>query len=288
MEVAMDRAAIEAAFVAAGLKRVVKDIDFLARASIRLCGTPVDESALASGTSRLGGAPDLAPGTKWPTWKGLPHSFIAQIRLSDVRASDVDGLLPAAGMLWFFYDARQDTYGDDPADRGGWRVIYAADEDPGTLQHAPAPPGLPLASRFHTASLDFESEMTFSLNPEVDIPNFDWTDAEQQAYETLLSTLSPPEDRASPHHHLLGNAASIQDDMRLQCQLIAHGITGMDDPRADELARGALDWLMLLQVDTDEQIGMRWASTGMLYYWIKRPDLQAQRFEDTWLVLQSE
>jgi uncharacterized protein YwqG len=33
---------------------------------------------------------------------------------------------------------------------------------------------------------------------------------------------------------------------------------------------------------------MRWGNAGMLYYWLKRNDLQAQRFDEAWLVLQSE
>ncbi|MFL5691417.1 MAG: DUF1963 domain-containing protein [Ktedonobacteraceae bacterium] len=45
---------------------------------------------------------------------------------------------------------------------------------------------------------------------------------------------------------------------------------------------------MLLQVDSDEQAGMHWANTGMLYYWITSADLQSHAFEHCWLVLQSE
>jgi uncharacterized protein YwqG len=43
-----------------------------------------------------------------------------------------------------------------------------------------------------------------------------------------------------------------------------------------------------LQVDSNEQAGMHWASSGMLYYWITRSDLHAQQFGTTWLVLQSD
>jgi uncharacterized protein YwqG len=87
---------------------------------------------------------------------------------------------------------------------------------------------------------------------------------------------------------MLGNSDTIQDDMHLQSQLYSNGITDMDDPKVQELSKGANDWLLLLQVDSDHQAGMQWASTGMLYYWIKKEDLQAHNFEHTWLVLQSE
>jgi len=44
----------------------------------------------------------------------------------------------------------------------------------------------------------------------------------------------------------------------------------------------------LLQVDSDPSVGMQWANAGMLYFWIRRQDLAAKRFDDVWVVLQSE
>ena len=130
--------------------------------------------------------------------------------------------------------------------------------------------------------------MTLSQQPRLEIPNLDWTVAEQKQYETLLSTFPDPTDHAAIHHRLLGYPDTIQDDMRLECQLASHGVTDISDPRASELSKGALDWQLLLQIDSDEQAGMEWGNTGMLYYWVKAADLQALRFDTTWLVLQSE
>jgi uncharacterized protein YwqG len=284
----MDKADIQSAFVAAKLSRLVKDIDRLARPSIRLTATAVDESELKIGASKLGGVPDLPPGAAWPVLKGQPQSFIAQIRLEDARQYDTAKVLPQSGMLWFFYDAQQQTFGADPSDRGGWQVLFM-DGDLGKLQRTPAPSTLPALSQFHACSLGFANEMTLSQQPQLEIPDLDWTDAEQQQYEALLWTFPGQADRAMPHHRLLGNPDTIQDDMRLECQLASHGVTDINDPRAAALTEGAMDWLLLLQVDTDElQSGMRWGNAGMLYYWITSADLQARRFDSSWLVLQSE
>src|SRR5947209_14455363 len=103
----MDKASLQAAFVAAGLARVVKDIDRLARQSIRLLATETDESFINIGASKLGGVPDLPPGAAWPELKGLPQSFIAQMRLEEVRMYDTDKVLPESGMLCVFYHAQQ-------------------------------------------------------------------------------------------------------------------------------------------------------------------------------------
>ena len=282
----MDKAGVQAAFVAAGLSRLLKDIDQVSKASIRLYTTPAGEYDISIGASRVGGVPDVPPGFTWPDLKGVPQSFIAQIYLDEVRKYDTNGALPQSGMLWFFYDAQQETYGADPADLGGWRVIFS--DNYSGLQRTPAPANLPAASQFKACSTSFASEITLSRQPKLEIPDFDWTDDEQQKYEMLLSTFPNPADHAALHNRLLGNPETIQDDMRLECQLASHGVTDINDPSAAELSKGAMDWQLLLQIDTDERIGMRWASTGMIFYWITGSDLQAHRFDHTWLVLQSD
>lgn len=283
----MDKADFQAALVAAGLSRLVKDTDRLARPSIRITAAEVDESLLYVGASKLGGVPDLPTGAAWPEWKGLPQSFIAQIRLDDVRQYDTEKVLPQSGMLWFFYDAQQQTFGEDPADRGGWQVLYT-DGDLNALHRVSAPTALPATSQYHACLLSFASELTLSQQPRLEIPELDWSDDDQKKYESVLSSFSSQADRATPHHRMLGNPDTIQDDMRLQCQIISHGVTDIDDPRAAALSKGVLDWLLLLQIDTDDDIGMRWGNTGMLYFWIKSADLQTQHFDASWLVLQSE
>jgi uncharacterized protein YwqG len=291
MEDNMDKADVQAALKAAGLARVIKDIDYIARPSIRLYATPVDEPTLKVGVSKLGGLPDLPPGTKWPECNGLPQSFIAQIHLDDIRSYDSENVLPHNGTLWFFYDAQQQTFGDNPSNLGCWQVIFVND-DSTPLQRTSAPTQLPASSQFKACSLRFASEMTLTQHPELDVPNFDWTDEEQQKYENLLSTFPDSADRAAIHHRLLGNPDAIQDDMRQECQLASHGISVTDidysDPRIAELSKGDKDWQLLLQIDSDEHAGMRWGNSGMIYYWMKQEDLQAHRFDAAWLVLQSE
>jgi Domain of unknown function (DUF1963) len=58
-----------------------------------------------------------------------------------------------------------------------------------------------------------------------------------------------------------------------------------DERRAFE--RAARDsWQLLLQVDSDDAAGMMWVDSGMLYYWIRKDDLAARRFERVWCVMQ--
>lgn len=283
----MQRAEIEAAFISAGLARRIPEIDQLVCNSVRLLTRPVDEATLRPGVSKIGGHPDLPAGTVWPTFKGRPQSFLAQIRLVDVSPYDTSGLLPRQGMLWFFYDANQETFGENPQDCHGWRILFSA-RQPASLQRQPAPPKLPPASLFRSCTLAPGSELTLALQPELELPSFDWSNEEQQAYEQVLETLRRPAELALPRHRLLGQPDTIQDDMRLQCQLVSYGVTTIDDPRVAGLQAGASDWLLLLQIDSDAGARMHWSNNGMLYYWIKRTDLLARRFEQSWLVLQAE
>jgi len=261
----MDKAALLTAFEQAGLSRLLKDIDALAKPSIRIYTTPVDEAHLPVGVSKVGGLPDLPPDLAWPAFDGLPQSFIAQIRLAEVSPYDVEGALPKTGLLWFFFcDAKQDIYGDDPQNCGAWQIFFQ-EVDFTTLKRTPFPATLPGKSRFKASSVRFASEMTLSQVPQIELANYDWREEELEKYEDLVANLTPPDQRAF-RHRLLGNPDLIQDDMRLQCQLVSHGITDENDPRAQALNKGAKDWTLLFQGDTDERIGMRWSSSGMLYY----------------------
>jgi uncharacterized protein YwqG len=282
----MDKAGVQAAFVVAGLSRLLKDVDFLAKNSIRLYTKLAGEYDISIGASRIGGIPDVPPDFKWPERHEVPQSFIAQLNLEEVHPYDALGVLPSRGMLWFFYDAKQETYGADPEDRGGWSVMYRKDYS--GLQRIAAPHKLPAESQFKACTVSFASEVTLSQSPKLDVPNFDWTDDEVKKYEILLSTFPTPEDHGAVHHQLLGNPQTIQDDMRLECQLASHGVTDINDPRAKELSNGANEWQLLLQIDTDEDIDMRWGDAGMIYYWLRMSDLQKCNFDDSWLVLQSD
>jgi uncharacterized protein YwqG len=52
------------------------------------------------------------------------------------------------------------------------------------------------------------------------------------------------------------------------------------------LAEGVDDWLLLFQVDTDDNTKMTWGDVGMLYFWIRRQDLKRRRFDRVWVILE--
>jgi uncharacterized protein YwqG len=268
----------------AGLGRYAPDLEALARPSIRLSpsGRPLDKS---SGASRLGGEPDLPRQVEWPRFQGSSQSFVAQVDLADTRAVDVDRVLPAHGLLSFFYDSEQRTWGFDPADRGSWAVIYTSNRD--ALEVRPTPADVPHESRFDVVALTPSLDTTYPPWELSEVAELGLNRDEVFAYADVLGKC----DEEPPIHRLLGHPEPIQGDMQLECQLVSHGLfcgdeSGYEDPRAEHLSKGAVDWRLLLQVDSDANAGMMWGDAGRIFYWLPRAALSAHRWDATWLILQ--
>lgn len=94
-----------------GLTRVAADLAVASSPCIRLIPT----ANPTAGESRIGGLPHLPAGQAWPSWKRAPLSHLCQIDLSEVAHHPGARPLPPEGILSFFYDADQSTWGFDPA-----------------------------------------------------------------------------------------------------------------------------------------------------------------------------
>lgn len=283
----MDKSSFAKAIQRTGLSQLTPVLDQLTSPSIRISTNPSYETAIQPGQSKFGGMPDLPANMEWPTMNGAPMEFIAQIQLAEAHPYDAAHLLPSQGLLSFFYDAAQETYGADPHDNAGLKVLYLTQES-SSLQRTELPPLLPAEARSRVCSVGFSQELTTTLQPNLEVATLKWSDDDQERYDDTLQKLMGGSQH--PIHRMLGFPDTIQDDMRMECQLAANGIAdpGSAPEQVAKLAAGANDWLLLLQVDSDESVGMRWANAGMLYFWIRRDDLANQRFEHVWVVLQSE
>jgi uncharacterized protein YwqG len=59
-----------------------------------------------------------------------------------------------------------------------------------------------------------------------------------------------------------------------------------ESARVEQLLRGAQDWQLLLQLDTDPMAEMLWGIEGRCYYWIQTQALQKQQFENVRFIMQ--
>ena len=98
--------------------------------------------------------------------------------------------------------------------------------------------------------------------------------------------------QGAPLHQVAGFPSPVQGDgMELECQLVSNGIycgdqTGYADPRVGPLMAGASDWRLLLQFDSDDDLGVMWGDAGVIYYWVEAHAARAGHFENVWLILQ--
>ena len=239
------------------------------------------KSGRAGTRSKLGGSPSLPPGVEWPSWKGTPLAFLAQIDLSELpRPIPMDDW-PSDGILYFFYHPEQETWGFDPDDRGSWRVLYSPS------QASPPPRALGLDPAFPEHFLRLEPIRSLPATERLDLPSEEISD---EAFDCAEELKKAPFD-GEPQHQMGGYPNPVQSDsMELESQLASNGVycggPGQDDPRVADLESGAGEWKLLLQIDTDEVADMMWGDSGMIYFWIRASDLKNKDFSNVWMILQ--
>ncbi len=235
-----------------------------------------------AGFSQIGGLPHLPSDLTWPQWNGKSLSFIAQLDLAELPL----GQSSLGGRLFFFYDQEQSTWGFDPMDRGSWRVLYSNETPPTEPTEPPA--DLDEGALFDPKCVQAQpievlpSAERLGLDVQ-EIPDEEFGEVEEWSEGSF---------QGLPRHQLLGYPDPVQNDtMELDSQLASHGLylgdaDAHEHPRFHKLAPGAADWRLLLQIDTDEEIGMMWGDCGMLYFFIRVEDLEAGNFDDVWMTLQ--
>ena len=238
--------------------------------------------------SRIGGVPALPSGIEWPRRDGRSLAFIAQIDLASQPRALADEGLPTDGMLLFFYDAKQSTWGFDPKDAGSFAVIHI--DAPGSATAPQSPSDLPEQARYRSVFLDPEQTMLLPPSESVLVEDLELGDEQLDAYQNLLEQTSE-DDEWSSRCLLGGYPDQIQGDMTLECAIVAAGLycgdaTAYKDPRLPAFRREARNWRLLLQVPSVESAGMMWGDAGCLYYWIHEDDLKGQRFDRSWMILQ--
>jgi uncharacterized protein YwqG len=236
--------------------------------------------------SHFGGVPNLPPGVDWPERQGARLGFLARLSLSEIyRAHPIDWL-PHDGALLFFYDMDQQSWGFDPKDRGSAAVLRVPDlpdpvaqPDAGTKGHSSALPHRNAAFRRIDTIPSVERDAASAL---------ELSDKESDLYIDLAHAVF----QGAPQHQVAGFPSPVQGDgMELECQLVSHGIycgdqTGYADPRVGPLMAGASDWRLLLQFDSDDDLGVMWGDAGVIYYWVEAHAARAGRFDNAWLILQ--
>lgn len=268
----------------------------------------VDEADIPIGASKMGGSPDVPEDFEFPMWNGQYLSFIAQIRLSDAKPYDLEDLLPAQGMLYFFFEFFQfvehyKIIGKSPS-QGPYRVFYLPDETLPLTRTQPPVSEYPyydeyckksdvhVTEIYEACPIVFEQEwatyLLWSLVPS--LPPSPLPEEERERNKVWDWWWSVDEElNVTPQHRLVGEEYHI------------HGYDEImqDASKAWNLGTGE-DWTLLLQVDYDSRDrakpgyvdsdtwdsmkpGFEWGDSGLIYFCIHKDDLRARRFDRIWL-----
>ncbi len=241
---------------------------------------------------RYGGLPLVPPGTEWPHSPEGPLHFLGQLDFTELAAYGGEALsqLPQEGILAFFYDVENQPWGGKPEDSALWRLIWTPRGSEAVPLQPPAelmesdksilPPWRLVPSR-GLSLLD-----SFDLRAPAELGSLE--EAASDAYLELREKLAGGEYV----HQVGGHPAWVQDDARIEAQLVSHGLRldgpeAWETPEAERLKPGASEWRLLWQVASDEELDLMWGmSMGNLYLLIREEDLRACRFERAWLILQ--
>lgn len=272
-----------------GLSDVKEYIYKNLKKSVYLSITEKDDYKLP-GISRVGGYPDVPDNFNWPLTKtGEKMTFIAQLNLKEIGIKDEIGLLPKKGMLYFFMGI------DEPAYDIEHKVIFSEEEN---LKFT-KPESLTV----------LEEEFELSFNPYKikgisypEIPNYAYLDCDEvedtdSYYELQENLLFSFKNYIGK---IFGYPVGQHDDSELEAALkiianerysytrkdkekLISALDG-DEKKADKEVE---DMLMLLEIDTDYNVGFQWWDAGVIHFFIRKEDLINRNFNNTYLSLYS-
>ncbi|WP_440117541.1 DUF1963 domain-containing protein [Paenibacillus sp. QZ-Y1] len=279
------------------------------RWGIRLDVSTLDEYR-RTGNSRVGGDPDLPDNMKWPlTEEGVPMTFLAQLNLVDLSPytpNDGRGSLPERGMLYFFIGV------DEPAYHIEHRVIFepdahnlkrrtpdgdtALDEADFVAHSVTVLPNLEfptyayIDSQELNALADSQSNEKNEVQVEADLYDrylefeSSWNHPSAQNWGGMFGY--PDGQHPDAEHQALLQIVLGEEygynEQDCEKKLTAH--YGGDEKR---MRQELSDTLLLLKIDTHDAIGFQWWDCGELQFFIRKADLLAGRFDQTYCSLYS-
>jgi len=277
---------LRAHFQAAGLDpKYADDIELRVPRCVRFKLISSVEREIAVGQTKFGGSPDLPPSIPWPQKRNRPMAFAGQFNGRDFNQFSFCDDLPSEGLLYFFVGSDLWSEHYDPSDRQNCRVIYHPGPQEKLERRVLPEQGL-TPPRFNTCRIVFYE----ALSPgwyEEPIQAFHLDEAQEDEY--VHSIYEFPDEKA---HQVLGRPGRIENlehGLQLQCQAVSHGLAlgadgrPLDKNKVKELAPGAADWKLLLQLDSDEAAGMDWGDS-MISFWIRERDLRDRNFTEVWMI----
>ena len=254
--------------------KLINMYKFFGRDAIRISFAKNGNTPLPAGCSKYGGRPDVADDFQWPhDDSGLPLSLLLQIDCADLAPLDHEGLLPASGHLYFFYElSRMRRNGQE----NNVRVIYN-DKPSSQLHSLDFPVNLDKKHQLQECRLQYTRCKSLprleDLRHLKKNPFKDDEDDESEYYDRFNRLYDKFWKGDGPIGKMLGYADLIQGP----------------------IVRDPYNEVLLLELYTSET----WQEDGKtphdlplgcgyIYFYITREDLQARRFDSITFALQRE
>jgi uncharacterized protein YwqG len=244
----------------------------------------------------------------------FPLSFVCQLNLAALsREGGVffHPLLPKEGRLLVFVDEVGWQFGE-ASDRVAMRLIWHKTPREQLARRSAPEPLVRWYEEFKAYS-DFPrwSDLTLTnwFTPELvytipGVPNVaflesdSFTDLYRDTFQKLqaLPVHDDPDRRRKGYDlgdQLGGWEEQLQNSLQVQAQFNFHGVDldEVQESDADTLLEGSLEWKLLLCIGCEVWSGTRTLlgnrPDGLLYVMMRDEDVEARRFENAWMIMQS-
>ncbi|CAG9620362.1 YwqG family protein [Sutcliffiella rhizosphaerae] len=236
------------------------------QSSIKMKKIQQNDNDIPLGSSKIGGSPDLPEEWEFPRNKESNLTFMLQVNLKDAKQFDKNNVLPDIGILYLFYDVEEQPWGFED-EEGCFTVLYY-NGDFSKLKRKDNP----IKGEFSSLpSFNIAFESMVSIPEYLEDINF-LNEEEEENYWEFRQALMQPEDEngiMESAHYMLGAPMNIQNDV------------------FEELFEDGEDPVLLFQIDSDEEeLGLMWGDSGMLYFCMEKEDLLKKQFDRVAFTLQ--
>lgn len=266
---------------------LIDDIEY----SVRL--TPYTSNKIEIGKTKFGGNPHLPSFIDWVKKPDGKHfSFLVQVNLSEIASFDSDNLLPESGMIYFFLDLDSWNSG---------KVIFTPDVS--DLEEAETPIdisvekksflqrifklkgrsyylnefGVEISKEYHVPSWDSLRVKRIATKHKINKRNYQVFKEEVWEDELLYEK---GENEMTSNHHLLGLYNGIQNEYYETEFVEFKNFKKMSVEEIDK----ALNWKLLLQIDSDKLMNWSWGDWGKIYFFIHKDDFKKCNFDNVQIV----
>ncbi|MEM9776718.1 MAG: GNAT family N-acetyltransferase [Chloroflexota bacterium] len=284
-----DRVAFEKLAKTHNLDASASSIFAISEPCLHLASTISRDEDIPVGASKFGGDPDVPLGFEWPYWQNSFLSLLLQVNLSELQALFPTTDLPKTGLLSIFFEHNNDAVFMNPDDQESFQVYYFDKTDSLRRTNSPETPKFQFS--YPPCKVEFKISRSFPSPISKVLHNVGMSDWEiDSSYSDLYYGHL---ELSNPKHQIFGHPFIHQDDdFGIKSQLLSNRISLKNnfvftDESMSNKRKGAEDWILFFQIDTDTNTQMHWGiSEGTLYFVIRKEQLEMHNFTEICLLRQ--